>query len=78
MMIYPSATICSNLNIFRPDTASRYKAGCVVALKSFLSGKCGVLGAMAVIVALVQIIIIAGASVLVSKWKVPGQCYPCY
>jgi len=62
----------------KPDTPSRYKAGCGVALKSFLSGKCGVLGGMAVIVALVQIIIIVGASVLVRKWKVPGQCYPCY
>lgn len=62
----------------KPDTPSRYKAGCGVALKSFLSRKCGVLGAMAVIVAAVQITIIVAASVLISKWKVPGQCYPCY
>ena len=49
-----------------------------MALKSLLSRKVGVVGAMAVIVAIVQITIIVGASVLVSKWKVPGQCYPCY
>eukprot|EP00092_Neocalanus_flemingeri_P107920 GFUD01138537.1.p1 GENE.GFUD01138537.1~~GFUD01138537.1.p1 ORF type:complete len:252 (-),score=71.17 GFUD01138537.1:30-785(-) len=62
----------------RPDTPSRHKAGCVIALKSLLVRKVGVVGAMAVIVAIVQITIIVGASVLVSKWKVPGQCYPCY
>jgi len=62
----------------KPDTPSRYKPGCVMALKSLLSRKVGVVGAMAVIVAIVQITIIVGASVLVSKWKVPGQCYPCY
>ena len=66
------------MDIFRPDTPSRYMAGCVVALKSLLSRKCSVVGAMAVIVAMVQITIIVGASVLVSKWKVPGHCYPCY
>jgi len=62
----------------RPETPSIHKVGCVVALKSFLSRKCGLVGAMVVVVAMVQIAIIVGASVLVKKWKVPGHCYPCY
>jgi len=62
----------------RAETASRHQTGCVAALKSFLRSKCGVMGAIAVVVAIVQITIIVGASILVKKWKVPGHCYPCY
>jgi len=62
----------------RRETASRHQTGCLTALKSFLSSKCGVMGAIAVVVAIMQITIIVGASVLVKKWKVPGHCYPCY
>lgn len=62
----------------KAGTTTRHQPGCATALKSALSGMCGVLGAIAVFVAIVQITIIVGASVLVKKWQVPGHCYPCY
>ena len=35
-------------------------------------------GAVSVIAALLQILVIYASSTLVKKWRIPGQCYPCY
>jgi len=60
------------------DTSSLHQEGCQKAFRSFLGRKVGVLGAVAVLVALVQIVIITATSNLVKQWRIPGHCYPCY
>jgi len=70
--------LAKDLEKCKPETDSRHQEGCLAALKSVLRSKVGVVGAMAVVVAIFQITIIVGASVLVKKWKVPGHCYPCF
>jgi len=59
-------------------TKSLHTTGCHEAMGEFLRGKMGVLGGVAAAVALLQITIISGASVLIKKWDVPSHCYPCY
>merc|ERR1712179_646240 len=59
-------------------TPSLHNVGCQKAFRSFLGKKVGVLGAVAVLVALVQIAIITATSHLVKQWRIPGHCYPCY
>ena len=56
---------------FRKTTKSLHTTGCHEAMGEFLRGKMGVLGGVAAAVALLQITIISGASVLIKKWDVP-------
>lgn len=59
-------------------SASLHTAGCHRAFRGFLARKVGCIGAVAVVVAMTQIVMVVIASNLVKKWKIPGHCYPCY
>lgn len=76
---------CSELRInvvkveeCRKETPTLHKEGCQRAFRAFLGRKVGAIGAVSVIAALLQILVIYASSTLVKKWRIPGQCYPCY
>lgn len=60
------------------ETVTIFKTGCEDAFKSMLHKNVGVVGAIAVMVAMFQIVIISSSTILVKKWQLPGHCYPCY
>jgi len=62
----------------RKETPTVHKEGCQRAFRAFLGRKVGAIGAVSVIAALLQILVIYASSTLVKKWRIPGQCYPCY
>jgi len=60
------------------ETESLYTSGCEVAFQRYLNRNAGVLGGMAVAVALFQVAVIASATILLKRWEKPDHCTPCY
>merc|ERR1711892_15310 len=56
------------------DTETLYKFGCETAFQNYLNRNAGILGGVAVLVAIFQVVVITSSTVLLKRWEKPQHC----